>query len=219
MKKYILPVFIFAILAVILASGQIYESQPANETDATIPLVETAPNETGVDQMATPDETIDETMPEPVAETTDTTPNETEGTTAAVEATTVDETTIKNVSTIRIMEHLCPANITSRQELLGIGGPFEMEVACPIVVREGDIADTTNATVTTGNTTISSVTTQRVAFDYSVMADNESNISSKTLDDAEFVSERMCEEDVNFDLNSDGNITDNYFLYSNHYLF
>src|SRR3989338_6949090 len=130
MKKYILPVFIFAILAVILASGQIYESQPANETEATIPLVETAPNETGVDQIATPAETIDETMPEPVAETTDTTTNETEGTTAAVEATTVDETTIKNVSTIRIMEHLCPANITSRQELLGIGGPFEMEVAC-----------------------------------------------------------------------------------------
>jgi hypothetical protein len=100
-------------------------------------------------------------------------------------------------TTIMVMKHLCGSGIEDETDLNGgatttLGKFIKAEVACPTTALPGDLAAT------------SSISAARTSFGFTVAPQG---LSSSILSGATYVQDNLCENEVNMDLDNDGNAT------------
>jgi len=113
-----------------------------------------------------------------------------------------------------VMKHVCPASIQSQADFDALGSFLMKVLTCPVITLPGDEgpAGALDADSSFYNV---HVPNGQASFNFSVSAAN----GSSTLGDAMFEPAKLCETDVNVDVNGDGMITDDVCVEVSNYVF
>ncbi len=104
--------------------------------------------------------------------------------------------------TVSVMKHVCPANIKSEADFDALGGFLQKVLTCPVITREGDQG---TGAANAGQTN----------FDFSVAGGGMSHgISS-----AKFMPAKLCESDLNTDVDGDGQKSSSTCVDISHYVY
>ena len=107
-------------------------------------------------------------------------------------------------SSVAVMLHVCPESIQSVEDFDDLGGFLQKVLACPVVTRTGD--EGLKGTVSAAN--------QNFSFTL-----DATDGSSRTITDATFMQGKLCESDLDTDVNGDGTKSKGTCVDISHYVY
>lgn len=104
-------------------------------------------------------------------------------------------------TTVMIMKHACPAAIQSEADFDALGSFLNKVLTCPVITLPGDTGPA------------GAVDAGELPFDFTLTATN----GVSTLADATFMPAKLCETDLNMDVNGDGQVSADTCVEVSHY--
>ncbi len=105
---------------------------------------------------------------------------------------------------VAVMLHICPENIRSQADFDALGGFLQKVLACPVITRVGDEGPAGSVSAANQN------------FDFAVQGGNG---PARTIADAKFMAAKLCESDLDTDVNGDGKKSADTCVNISHYVY